>query len=67
MWGEFEVLQEFGKQKKPAWNVDSYGENILTLILNDEVHGESPDVHEKRKKCLLWLKDEMDPDLERSS
>lgn len=65
MWGEFEVLQEFGKQKKPAWNVDSYGENILTLILNDEVHGESPDVHEKRKKCLLWLKDEMDPDLGR--
>lgn len=63
MWGKLEVLQAFGKQKKPSWNVDSYGENILTLLLNDALHGESPDVHDKRKKCLLWLKDEMDPDL----
>ena len=49
----------FGKQEKPSWNVDSYGENILTLLLNDDIH----DAHEERKKCLLWLKDEMDPDL----
>ena len=63
MWGDLKVLQEFGKHKKIAWNVDSYGENVLTLLLNDAVHGESPEVHEERKKCLLWLKDEMDPDL----
>ena len=63
MWQQFEVLQEFGKQNKPSWNVDSYGENILTLLLNDDVHGECPEVHDKRKKCLLWLKDEIDPDL----
>ena len=63
MWGELEVLQEFGKQEKLSWNVDSYGENILTLLLNDAILGESPEMHNKRKKCLLWLTDELDPDL----
>ena len=38
--------------------MDSFGENILTLLLNDGAHDESG--LEKRKKCLLWLKDNKD-------
>ena len=41
-----------------CFRVDSFGENILTLLLNDGAHDESG--LEKRKKCLLWLKDNKD-------
>ena len=48
----------FSKKWKFLFRVDSFGENILTLLLNDGAHDESG--LEKRKKCLLWLKDNKD-------
>ena len=45
-------------KRKFLFSVDSFGENILTLLLNDGAHDESG--LEKRKKCLLWLKDNKD-------
>ena len=45
-------------KRKFLFSVDSFGENILTLLLNDGAHDESG--LEKRTKCLLWLKDNKD-------
>ena len=56
MWPNIEIFKEFAKHVT-SWTVESYGENILTLLLK----GEST----ISKECLLWLKNEIDPDLKR--
>ena len=57
-WANIEILKEFAKLKTP-WTVEAFGENILTLLLT------GCDECANSKKCLLWLKNEIDPDLKR--
>ena len=52
-----EVLKVFGEHPGTVWTVESSGNNVLAWLL---MEGQAN--KEKQKKCLKWLREDVDPD-----